>query len=67
MVMWTVTKGILKEYLYVRKILQKFRISDCNPVATPMELGVKLSKLERGEAVDSNTYQSIISSLRYLT
>jgi hypothetical protein len=32
-----------------------------------MELGAKLSKLEGGEAVDSNTYQSMIGSLRYLT
>jgi hypothetical protein len=30
-----------------------------------MELGVKLSKL-RGEVVDSNNYQIIIESLRYL-
>jgi hypothetical protein len=32
-----------------------------------MELGAKLSKLEGGEAVDSNTYRSMIVSLRYLT
>jgi Reverse transcriptase (RNA-dependent DNA polymerase) len=31
---------------YARKILQKFGMHDCNPVATPMELGAKLSKLE---------------------
>jgi Reverse transcriptase (RNA-dependent DNA polymerase) len=52
---------------YAREILQKFCMHDCNPVATPMELGAKLSKLEGGEAVDSNTYRSIIESLRYLT
>jgi hypothetical protein len=32
-----------------------------------MELGVKLSKLKRGEAVDSNIYWSMIGSLSYLT
>jgi hypothetical protein len=42
-------------------------ISDCNPIATPKELGAKLSKLKGGEAVDSNTYRIMISSLRYLT
>jgi hypothetical protein len=42
-------------------------MSDCNPIATPMELGAKLSKLEEGEVMNSNTYQSMISSLRYLT
>jgi Reverse transcriptase (RNA-dependent DNA polymerase) len=52
---------------YAKKILQKFRMSDYNPVATPMELGAKLSKLEGGEVVDSNTYPSMIGSLRYLT
>jgi hypothetical protein len=41
-------------------------MSDCNSVATSMELGAKL-KLEGGEAVDSNNYRILISSLRYLT
>jgi hypothetical protein len=41
-------------------------MSDCNPIATPMELSVKLSKLERGEVMDSNIYRSITSILRYL-
>jgi hypothetical protein len=40
-------------------------MSDCNPIATPMELSVKLSKLER-EVMDSNIYRSITSILRYL-
>jgi Reverse transcriptase (RNA-dependent DNA polymerase) len=52
---------------YAREILQKFGIHDCNPIATLMELGAKLAKLEGGEVVDSNTYRSIIRSLRYLT
>jgi hypothetical protein len=52
---------------YARKILQKFGMRDCNLVAIPMELGAMLSKLEGGETVDSNTYQSMIGSLRYLT
>jgi Reverse transcriptase (RNA-dependent DNA polymerase) len=52
---------------YAREILHKFSMHDCNPIATPMELGAKLSKLEGGEVVDSNTYRSIIGSLRYLT
>jgi hypothetical protein len=41
-------------------------MSDCNSVTIPMELGAKLSKFE-GEVVDSNNYQSLIGSLRYLT
>jgi hypothetical protein len=42
-------------------------MDNCNPVATPMELGVKLSKFEGGEAVEANKYRSMIGSLRYLT
>jgi Reverse transcriptase (RNA-dependent DNA polymerase) len=52
---------------YTQEILHKFGMSDCNPIATPMELGAMLSKLEGGEVVDSNTYRSMIGSLRYLT
>jgi hypothetical protein len=37
---------------YAREILQMFRMTDCNPVATPMELSAKLS----------NTYRSMIGS-----
>jgi Reverse transcriptase (RNA-dependent DNA polymerase) len=52
---------------YAREILQKFEMSDCNPIATPMELGAKLSKLEGREVVNSNTYRSMIGSMSYLT
>jgi Reverse transcriptase (RNA-dependent DNA polymerase) len=52
---------------YAQEILHKFGISDYNPVVTSMELGAMLSKLKGGEVVDSNTYRSMIGSLRYLT
>jgi hypothetical protein len=42
-------------------------MKDCNQIVTPMELGVKFSKLKGGEAMNSNNYWSIIESLRYLT
>jgi hypothetical protein len=42
-------------------------MKDCNPIATPMKLGAKFSKLKGGEVVDSNNYRSIIGSPRYLT
>jgi hypothetical protein len=35
-------------------------MKDCNLVATLMELDTKLSKLEEGETINSNNYQSII-------
>jgi Reverse transcriptase (RNA-dependent DNA polymerase) len=61
------SKIFISQGEYAWKILQKLGISDCNPIATPKELGAKLSKLKGGEAVDSNTYRIMISSLRYLT
>ena len=52
---------------YAKDILKRFGMDNCNPVATPMELGAKLSKLEGGNAVDATEYRSLIGSLRYLT
>ena len=40
---------------------------DCNPVNTPMEGGLKLSKFDEGEKVDSTVFKSLVGSLRYLT
>jgi hypothetical protein len=34
-------------------------MSDCNPIAIPMEIGAKLSKLEGEKVVDSNIYRSM--------
>jgi len=49
------------------EILKKFKMVDCNPVSTPMELGTKLSKFDNGEPANPGRYQSLIRSLRYLT
>jgi hypothetical protein len=38
-----------------------------NPIATPMELGTKLSRYDEGEEVDVNLYRSLIGSLKYIT
>jgi len=52
---------------YALEILKKFKMVDCNPVSTPMELGTKLSKFDNGERADPGRYRSLIGSLRYLT
>ena len=52
---------------YAKDILKKNKMEDCNPVATPMELGAKLSKFDEGDRVDANKYRSLVGSLRYLT
>ncbi|XP_061357487.1 uncharacterized mitochondrial protein AtMg00810-like [Gastrolobium bilobum] len=52
---------------YAKGILEKFKMSDCNPVSTPMEPDVKLSRYDGGEKVDPSVYRSLVGSLRYLT
>ncbi|GJQ99145.1 retrovirus-related pol polyprotein from transposon TNT 1-94 [Tanacetum coccineum] len=52
---------------YAKEILKRYKMEDCNPVVTPMELGTKLSKFEGGEPVDADKYRSLVGSLRYLT
>ena len=57
----------ISQEAYANAILKRFRMEHCNPVATPMELGTKLSKFEEGRSVEANLYQSLVGSLRYLT
>ncbi|MBV8801912.1 MAG: hypothetical protein JO131_02910, partial [Gammaproteobacteria bacterium] len=52
---------------YAKEILKKFKMEDCNPVATPVECGTKLTKIGEGTSVDPTHYRSLIGSLRYLT
>ncbi|RDX98974.1 putative mitochondrial protein, partial [Mucuna pruriens] len=40
---------------------------DCNPVNTPMEGSLKLSKFDGGEKEDPTLFKSLVGSLRYLT
>ncbi|KAK2973292.1 hypothetical protein RJ640_029742 [Escallonia rubra] len=53
---------------YAKEVLKKFNMFDCNPVNTPMECGVKLSRAEKGlQKVDPKLFRSLVGSLRYLT
>ncbi|KAK2978512.1 hypothetical protein RJ640_023758 [Escallonia rubra] len=38
---------------YAKEILNKFKIDDSNPVSTPVECGVKLSKKDIGDKVNA--------------
>lgn len=44
-------KDILKKSM--KDILKTSEMEDCNPITTPMELGMKLSKFEGGEQVNT--------------
>ncbi|XP_038896556.1 uncharacterized mitochondrial protein AtMg00810-like [Benincasa hispida] len=52
---------------YAKEVLKKFNMNDANLVGTPMECGVKITKQDGGEKVNSTYFKSLIGSLRYLT
>ncbi|MCF8701902.1 DDE-type integrase/transposase/recombinase, partial [Corynebacterium sp. MC-10] len=52
---------------YAKEIIKKFKMDDCNPVNTPVECGIKLSKHDEDEKVDTTMFKSLVGSLRYLT
>ena len=52
---------------YAKEVLKRFNMDDAIPVGTPMECGVKITKQDGGEKVDSTLFKSLVGSLRYLT
>jgi len=52
---------------YVRDILDRFQMHDCNYVNTPIECGLKLHKDPKGKKINSTLYKQIMGSLMYLT
>ncbi|KAJ4981753.1 hypothetical protein NE237_032590 [Protea cynaroides] len=63
-----IEKGIfISQEEYAREMLKKFKMSDCKPINTLVEIGIKLSKNEDGEMVDLTFFKSLVRSLRYLT
>ncbi|KAK9684337.1 hypothetical protein RND81_10G203400 [Saponaria officinalis] len=57
----------LSQKKYVRDLLERFQMKDCNPVSTPVECGMKLHKDIKGKKVDGTLYKQIVGSLMYLT
>ncbi|KAL4377055.1 hypothetical protein GQ457_02G041490 [Hibiscus cannabinus] len=57
----------LSQKKYAEQILNKFRMKDYKPVATPAETGMKLSVDSTREPVNPTLFKSIVGSLRYLT
>ena len=52
---------------YSKSILKKFNMKKCNPVSTPVDCDIKLSKHDEGSNVDPTYFKSLVGSLRYLT
>ena len=49
---------------YMKEILEKFKMSNCNPVNTPIATG---TREVIGDFVDLTFFKSLVGSLRYLT
>jgi hypothetical protein len=65
-------KGSIKisQEKYVENILKRFHMSDCKPIGTPLDAGVKLSKnddpgSQGDEEVKDKPYKSAVGSLMY--
>ncbi|KAJ0599631.1 putative RNA-directed DNA polymerase [Helianthus annuus] len=58
---------ILSQRKYMRNLLEKYRMTQCNTVSTPMEYGLKLSKDDPEDFVDEGVYRSLVGSPMYLT
>ena len=62
------TDGVLQisQEQYIHKILHKYKLQDCKPVSTPMDVNVKLVKDDGySKPVDPVVYQSMVGSLIY--
>ncbi|KAK3037255.1 hypothetical protein RJ639_029667 [Escallonia herrerae] len=52
---------------YAEKILSRFRMKDCNPVAIPAETGMELRVDSNQKSVNPALYKNMVESLMYLT
>ncbi|XP_022864825.1 uncharacterized protein LOC111384740 [Olea europaea var. sylvestris] len=53
--------------VYAKKVLEMFKMQNCNPVSTPIGRGTKMSKYDKSAKVDPSIYRQFVGSLRYLT
>uniref|UniRef100_A0A251S554 Putative reverse transcriptase, RNA-dependent DNA polymerase n=1 Tax=Helianthus annuus TaxID=4232 RepID=A0A251S554_HELAN len=58
---------ILSQHQYAKGLLDRFNMSNCTTLSTPMEYGLRLSKQDMDDDVDSNLYRRLVGSLMYLT
>lgn len=58
------TKITLDQKSYIQKVLEQFNMTDCKPVSTPLECGMKLEKGDQND-MDSK-YRSLVGSIMYL-
>eukprot|EP00253_Pinus_taeda_P022881 PITA_22881 len=57
----------LSQKKYIGDLLNRFGMTECNPLSTLMEQNLKLTSIERKEFEDATKYKQLIGSLIYLT
>ncbi|KAD4180043.1 hypothetical protein E3N88_28634 [Mikania micrantha] len=63
----TPTGIFINQSKYVKDILERFKMSDCKALGTPMSKTTSLGPDLEGEDVDQHQYRAMIGSLMYLT
>jgi len=53
----------ISQEAYWKSILNKFNMEKCNPVSTPVDCGIELSKHDEGSNVDPTYFKSLVGSL----
>lgn len=58
----------LKQGAYIDKVLERYGMSDCKPISTPMDVNVKLEKPNsvNNDVMSQYPYQNLIGALMYL-
>eukprot|EP00253_Pinus_taeda_P035931 PITA_35931 len=57
----------LSQKKYIGDLLNKFGMTECNLLTTPMEQKLKLTSIEGKEFEDATKYRQLVGSLNYLT
>eukprot|EP00253_Pinus_taeda_P003191 PITA_03191 len=57
----------LSQKKYIGDLLNRFGMTECNPLTTPMEQNLKLTSIEGKEFEDATMYRQLVGSLKYLT
>lgn len=56
----------LDQKKYIQIVLERFNMTNCNPVSTPMETGLKLThRSDKASAKEINEYQKLMGCLEY--
>ena len=60
-------KTFITQSKYAREILDRFQMSECKSVSTPLDQNVKLYNNDGSKEVDGTLYRQLVDSLNYLT